>query len=97
MLGHGSEQCCHCDELLARLWRFVQVVNVEVSIDTLTGLPARLSCMFAARRGFSHDGGSQEPHLPLLIRELSLELARLGLLSGDVCASRRQGGREIHP
>jgi hypothetical protein len=48
--GHGSEQRCHCDELLTCPGRRVRVVDVEVGIDALTGLPARLSHVFAAPR-----------------------------------------------
>jgi hypothetical protein len=37
--GHGPEQCCHCDELLTRPGRCVQVDDVEVSVDVLMVLP----------------------------------------------------------
>jgi hypothetical protein len=39
-LGHGSEQRLHCDELLACPGRCVRVVDIEVSVDALVGLPA---------------------------------------------------------
>jgi hypothetical protein len=54
----------------------VQIVDIEVSIDALAGLSAQLARAFAARQGFSRDGGTQEPHLPVLFRELGLELAQ---------------------
>jgi hypothetical protein len=38
--GHGPEQRCCCDELLACSQRCVRVVDIEVGIDTLVGLPA---------------------------------------------------------
>jgi hypothetical protein len=56
----------------------VQVVDIEVDVDALAGLPAQLTRMFAARRGLSCDDGAQEPHLPVFFRELGLELAHLG-------------------
>jgi hypothetical protein len=67
----------------------VRVVNIEVGVDALAGVPARLLRAFAMLQGFSCNGGAQEPHLPVLIRELSLELVCLGHLCGDVSASRR--------
>jgi hypothetical protein len=73
----------------------VRVVNVEVDVDTLAGLPAYLSRAFSMRRGLSCDGGAQELHLLVLLRELSLELARLGQLRGDVAASFLRGGRWV--
>jgi hypothetical protein len=39
-LGHGPEQRRHCDELLDCPGRCVRVVDVEVGIDALAGLPA---------------------------------------------------------
>jgi hypothetical protein len=57
--GHGPEQRRCIDELLTRArWR-VWVVDVEVGIDALTGLLAQLAHAFAARRGFSSNGGAQ--------------------------------------
>jgi hypothetical protein len=56
----------------------VRVIDIEVGLDALTGLPAQLARTFAMHRGFSHDGGMQEPHLLVLFRELGLELTRLG-------------------
>jgi hypothetical protein len=38
--GHGAEQCCRCNELLACTRRRVQVVDIEVSVDALVGLLA---------------------------------------------------------
>jgi hypothetical protein len=75
---HHPEQRRCCDELLAYSQRSVRVIDIEVGIDALAGLPAQLARMFATRRGFSRDGGTQEPHLPVLFRELGLELSRLG-------------------
>jgi hypothetical protein len=45
--GHGLEQRCCCDELLARMWWCVRVVDVEVGVDTLAGLVAELAHAFA--------------------------------------------------
>jgi hypothetical protein len=38
--GHGSEKRRCCNELLTRARRHVWVVNIEVGVDTLTGLLA---------------------------------------------------------
>jgi hypothetical protein len=54
----GSKQRSCCNELLTCARRRVRVVDVEVSVDTLTGLLAQFERTFAARRGFSSDGGS---------------------------------------
>jgi hypothetical protein len=55
--GHGLQQRRGCDELLARSRGRVQVVDVEVGVDALAGLPAQLARAFAARGSFSSDGG----------------------------------------
>jgi hypothetical protein len=55
----------------------VRVVDVEVDVDALEGLLAQLARAFAARKGFSSDGGSKQPHRGVLLRELGFELARL--------------------
>jgi hypothetical protein len=46
---HGSEQRRCCNELLARARWHVRIVDVEVGVDTLTGLVAQLAHTFAAR------------------------------------------------
>jgi hypothetical protein len=60
------------------------VVDVEVGIDALAGLPAQFSCAFAAREGFSGDGGSKQSHRAVLLGELGFKLARLSQLRVDV-------------
>jgi hypothetical protein len=47
-------------------------------------LLAKLTRALAARRGFSGDGGSKQPHRAVLLRELGFKLARLGQLRVDV-------------
>jgi hypothetical protein len=56
-----------------RVW----VVDVEVDVDALAGLLAKLARAFAARGGFSGDGGSKQPHRAVLLRKLGFELMRL--------------------
>jgi hypothetical protein len=75
--GHGSEQRRGCDELLARSRGRVRVVDVEVGVDALAGLPAQLALAFATRESFSSDGGAKQSYRAVLLHELSLELARL--------------------
>jgi hypothetical protein len=82
--GHGPEQCRCGDELLARPQGRVWIVDVEVGADAITGLPAQLSRAFAARGGFSCDGGAKQPYRAVLFRQLGLELARLSQLRVDV-------------
>jgi hypothetical protein len=38
--GHGQEQHCRSDDLLAFSRRCVLVVDIEVGVDALAGLPA---------------------------------------------------------
>jgi hypothetical protein len=57
--GHGSEQRRCYDELLTRAQWSVWVVDIEVGVDALAGLLAQLAHVFAARRGFSGNGGAQ--------------------------------------
>jgi hypothetical protein len=57
--GHGSQQCHSSDELLSRSWGRARVVDVEVGVDALAGLLAQLTRAFAARGGFSGDGGAK--------------------------------------
>jgi hypothetical protein len=37
----------------------VRIVDVELDVDALAGLSTHLACAFAARRGFSGDGGAK--------------------------------------
>jgi hypothetical protein len=82
--GHGPQQCCGGDELLARSRRRVRIVDVEIGINAVAGLYAQLTRAFAARGGFSFHGGAEQPHLPVLFRQLGLELAGLGQLRVDI-------------
>jgi hypothetical protein len=45
---------------LACSWGRARVVNVEVGVDALAGLLAQLTRAFAARGGFSSDGGAKQ-------------------------------------
>jgi hypothetical protein len=67
----------------------VRVVDVEVDIDALAGLLALLTRAFAARGGFSGDGGSKQPHRTLLLRELGFKLACLSQLRVDLGPPRQ--------
>jgi hypothetical protein len=87
--GHGSQQCRSCDELLARSRGCVRVVDIEVGVDALAGLPAQLACAFATRGSFSSNGGAKQSYRVVLLRKFSLKLARLSQLRIDVSASRR--------
>jgi hypothetical protein len=75
---HGPQQRCGGDELLARPRRRVRVIDVEVSVDAVTGLFAQLPRAFVARGGFPSHGGVEQPHRSILLRQLGLELAGLG-------------------
>jgi hypothetical protein len=86
--GHGPQQRRGCNELLTRSQGHVRVVDVEVSIDALEGLLAQLARAFTARGSFSSDGGTKQSYRAVLLRELSLMLARLSQLRVDVSASR---------
>jgi hypothetical protein len=77
---HGPQQCRSGDELLARSRGRVRIVDIEVGVDAIAGLPAQLTRAFAACGGFSRDGGTEQPHRAVLFRQLGLELARLGQL-----------------
>jgi hypothetical protein len=61
-----------------------QIVDVEVGVDAIAGLSAKLARAFAARGGFPGDGGSQQPHRAVFLCELGLKLARLSQLCVDV-------------
>jgi hypothetical protein len=74
---------------MARSWGRVWVVDVEVEVDALAGLLAKLTRAFATPRGFSGDGGSKQPHHAVLLRELGFELACLSQLRVDVGPPRR--------
>jgi hypothetical protein len=82
--GHGPQQCRGGNELLARSWGRLRVVDVEVDIDAIAGLSAQLTRAFAASGGFPRDGGVKQLHRAVLFRQLGLELARLGQLRVDV-------------
>jgi hypothetical protein len=87
--GHGSQQRRGRDEILACSRGRVRVVDVEVGVDAVTGLPAQLARAFAARGSFSGDGGVKQSYRAVFLRKLSLELARLRQLCVDVGAPRR--------
>jgi hypothetical protein len=72
------------------------IVDVEVSVDAIAGLSAKLTRAFAARGGLPGDGGPKQPHRAVL-RELGLKLARLSQLCVDVGPPRRRGGRGAWP
>jgi hypothetical protein len=63
---------------MARSRRHVRIVDVEVSIDVVTRLPAQLAHVFAVRGSFSSNGSSKQSHHMVLLRELGLEFTRLG-------------------
>jgi hypothetical protein len=67
----------------------IRVVDVEVGVDAVAGLPAQFTRAFAARGSFPRDGGAKQPHRAVLFRQLGLELARLGQLRVDVGPPRR--------
>jgi hypothetical protein len=66
-------------------------VDIEVGIDALAGLLAQLTRAFAARRGFSSDGGVKQSYRAVLLCKHSLELTRFSQLCIDVGAPRRRG------
>jgi hypothetical protein len=82
--GHGPQQRCGSNELLAHSWGRARIVDIGVGVDAVMGLSAQLARVFAARRGFPGDGGSKQPHRAVLLRELGLKLARLSQLRVDV-------------
>jgi hypothetical protein len=65
--GHGPQQCRGSDELLARSRGRVWIVDVEVGVDAIAGLPAQLMRAFAARGGFSSDRGTEQPHRAIFL------------------------------
>jgi hypothetical protein len=67
----------------------VRIVDVEVCVDAIAGLPAQLACAFAARRDFSRDRGTKQSHRAVLFCQLGFELACLGQLCVDVGPPRR--------
>jgi hypothetical protein len=75
----------------------VRIVDVEVSVDALAGLPAQLTHAFDACGGLSSDGGAKQSYRAVLLRELCLELVRLSQLHIDVGASCRRGGGVLGP
>jgi hypothetical protein len=85
------------DELLARSRGRARIVDVEVGVDAVTGLSAQFACAFAARGGFSGDGGPKQPHCAVFFRELGLKLARLGQLCIDVGPLGGEGGGALGP
>jgi hypothetical protein len=82
--GHGPQQRCGGNELLARLRRRIWVVNVEINVNAVAGLYAQLTRAYAARRGFPRHRGAEQPHRPIFFRQLGLELAGLGQLRVDI-------------
>jgi hypothetical protein len=47
--GHGPQQCCGGNELLARSRGRIRIVDVEVGVDAIAGLSTQLTRAFAAR------------------------------------------------
>jgi hypothetical protein len=91
--GHDPQQRRGSNELLARSRGRVQIVDVEVGVDAVTGLSAQLASAFAVRGGFPGNGGLKQPHRAVLLCELGLKLACLSQLCVDVGPPRWQGGR----
>jgi hypothetical protein len=82
--GHGPQQRCGDNELLARSRRCIRVVDVEIGVNAVAGLYAQLTRAFAARRSFPRHRGAEQPHRPILFRQLGLELVGLGQLRVDI-------------
>jgi hypothetical protein len=95
--GHGPQQRCGGDELLARSRGRIRVVDIEVGVDAVTGLPGLFARAFAARGGFSCHGGTEQPHGAVLFRQLGLDLTCLGQLRVDIGPCRWRGGRGAWP
>jgi hypothetical protein len=76
--GHGPQQRRGGNELLARSRRCFWVVDVELGVNAVAGLYAQLTRAFAARRSFPRHRGAEEPHRPILLRQLGFEFAGLG-------------------
>jgi hypothetical protein len=87
--GHGPQQRRRNNELLAHPRGCARIVDVEVSVDAVAGLSTQLPRAFAARGGFSGDGGPKQPYRTVLLCELGFKLARLGQLRTDVGPPRR--------
>jgi hypothetical protein len=81
---HCPQQRCSGNELLARSRRRIWVVDVEIGVNAVAGLYAQLTRAFAARGSFPRHRGAEQPHRPILLRQLGLELAGLGQLRIDV-------------
>jgi hypothetical protein len=75
---HGLQHRCGGNDLLARLWRHVWVVDVEICVDAVAGLYTQLPRALAARRGFPRHRGAEQPHRPILLHQLGFEFAGLG-------------------
>jgi hypothetical protein len=76
--GHGPQQHRGGNELLAHSRRRVWVVDVEIGVDAAAGLYAQLPHALATRRGFPRHRGPEQPHRPILLRQLGFELTGLG-------------------
>jgi hypothetical protein len=66
--GHGPQQRCGDNGLLARPRRRIWVVDVEIGVNAVAGLYAQLTRAFIARGGFPRHGGAEQPHRPVLFR-----------------------------
>jgi hypothetical protein len=86
---HGPQQRRGSNELLACSRGLSRIVDVEVSVDAVTGLSAQLAYAFFAHGGFSGDGGPKQPHRMVFLRELGLKLACLSQLRVDIGPPRR--------
>jgi hypothetical protein len=75
---HGPQQRRGGNELLARSRRRVRVVYVEIDVDAVAGLYAQLPRALASRRVFPRHRGAEQPHRPILRRQLGFEFAGLG-------------------
>jgi hypothetical protein len=95
--GHGPQQCRGSDELLTRSRGRVQIVDVEVGVDAITGLPAQLTRVFASRGGFSRDRGAEQLHRVVFFRQLGFKLACLGQLRIDVGPLGGEGEGRLAP
>jgi hypothetical protein len=76
--GHGSQQHRSHDELLARSRGCVQIVDVEVGVDAIMGLPAQLTRAFTAREVSPTMEARNSHTARYSSAKLTLELARLG-------------------
>jgi hypothetical protein len=95
--GHGPQQRRSSNELLAPSRGRVRIVDVEVGVDAVAGLSTQLPRVFAARGGFSGDGGPKQPYRAVLLCELGFKLARLGQLRIDVGPLGDEGGGALGP